>query len=64
MYSMSSQEASQHSVNLSVDTYSYVLTGLDIYSEYNISVVGETSVGAGTHSKESSVICLTEASCE
>ena len=64
MYGMSSQPALQQSFNLSVDTYSYVLTGLDIYTEYNLSIVGRTSAGAGIHNEKSAVTCLTEADCK
>ena len=64
MYGMSSQPALQQAFNLSVDTYSYVLTGLDIYTEYTISIVGRTSAGAGVHNENSAVKCLTEADCK
>ena len=63
LYTMTSQQAIQKSINMTVDTYSYVLTVLDSYTEYNVSIVGMTSVGKGAHSQESAVTCLTKSDC-
>ncbi|KAJ7390085.1 hypothetical protein OS493_027115 [Desmophyllum pertusum] len=48
-------------IDIEADTYSYRLTGLDIYTKYWISVVGKTSVGAGEHKWRSRTHFTTEA---
>ena len=52
-------------VSLGANTSSYRLTGLNSYTQYSISVVGETSAGTGAHGgPESRSLCITEADCK
>ena len=52
-------------VSLGANTSSYRLTGLNSYTQYSISIVGETSAGTGAHGgAESWSSCTTEADCK
>ena len=52
-------------VSLGANTSSYRLTGLNSYTQYSISIVGETSAGKGAHGGvESWLSFTTEGDCK